>query len=521
MLVFGSRGYNDRPCGDRTVGSFHGEDVAVLADGIGRGGFEDSAEILGLLPHLIAEFIAVHRFGESGIVFHVADEKNGAAGGHLLDYHGFQVGPCSILRCGHSGGSAADDHEIPFCCHKYSPISLKNFPGIAWWEKSSSPFSTTLHESNNIWIVKQSSRLLKTIMTLLIFLLPAAVWGQARENGEVPRLEPAGAVVELASLEEPMSVDALIRIAFIASGTTDEDIETYIARMEGLIEAAPGRRGDAEGDAEVLLQWMHEGTLTRYVESQTRLDVLLDKGTYNCVSSAVLYMILVRSRGIPVRGVLTSDHAFCRIITGDDPSDPEDGIDVETTTSYGFDPGTRHEAVNSFSGRTGFTYVPPGNYRQRRDIGEKELISLIYQNRLAALQRSGRWVETVGLARDRWELAGSEASRNDFLTSIGNYAAEMNRQKRNIEALHFLDDAAAVLGENHGLADSASALLGNAVTYALRAGDTGKALAILSDEDAASLVPEAFLDERRSDVAVRILEERGKNRSLRSRCNRH
>lgn len=328
----------------------------------------------------------------------------------------------------------------------------------------------------------------------LIFL-PATAYGEVRLN-------PQEEIVRIGRMNEPLPVDILIRSSLIASGVGDENLETYIRRLITLVDSAPPASGDNAADGEVLLQWMHDEILSRYIEPQTSLDVLLDRGTYNCVSSAVLYLILARSRDIPVHGVLTNDHAFCRI----PGPDRDDGIDVETTTAYGFDPGIRKDAVDSFTGRTGFSYVPPGNYRQRRNIDEKELISLIYQNRISALQKSGRWDDTIGLSRDRWELSGSESAETDFRTSITNYAAEMDRKRKQLEGLRFLNDAALSLGNDHGLENTASSLLGNAVAFSLRAGRIDDAEAILDDSELTALVPGPFVDQRRRDVAERKLE---------------
>jgi hypothetical protein len=250
---------------------------------------------------------------------------------------------------------------------------------------------------------------------------------------------------------------------------------------------------------------MHETFLTRYIEEQTRIDVLLEKGTYNCVSSAVLYLILARGQNIPVIGVLTTDHALCHIpITTADGE--ENGIDVETTTPYGFDPGRRIDAVDSFTGRTGFRYVPRGNYSQRRDIGEKELISLIYQNRMASLQKTRNWPDTVGLARDRLALSGSEAAAADFRNSITNYSAAADREKNQEKGLKFLNDAAAVLGPGHQLEATAMALLGNAVSLHLRSGDLRSAQELLDNPEMTALVPDDFLEDRRREIGVRNIE---------------
>lgn len=332
-------------------------------------------------------------------------------------------------------------------------------------------------------------------MTAALIYLPSAAYGELRLN---PREE----IVQIGRMNEPLPLDILIRSSLIASGVDDETLDKYTRQLNALVDSAPEASGDNAADGELLLQWMHDETLSRYQEPQTSLDVLLDRGTYNCVSSAVLYMILTRSRGIPVHGVLTTDHAFCRIPA----SGGEDGIDVETTTPFGFDPGIRRDAVDSFTGRTGFSYVPPGNYRQREDLNEKELISLIYQNRISVMQKSGRWDETIGLSRDRWELSGSESAENDYRTSITNYAADMDRKRKQTEALRFLNDAALSLGDDHGLEDTATSLLGNAVSYSLRAGRIEDAEAILNDDELTALVPGPFVDERRRDIAERKLE---------------
>jgi len=315
-------------------------------------------------------------------------------------------------------------------------------------------------------------------------------------SGEV-RLYSGEELSRIGEMPEPLPLEVLIRASLIASGIREERIDEYSSRTMDLIRSAPGRSGSVEEDAEKLLEWMHTEVLTRYVLNQTVMDILFENGTYNCVSSAVLYLLLARSRDIPVHGVLTSDHAFCRV----------EDFDVETTTPFGFDPGTRRDAVDSFTGRTGFTYVPPGNYRKRQNIGEKELISLIYQNRLSELQRRRKWEDAVGLARDRWALSGSGAAENDFRVSISNYAADLDHRKLEIEGLAFLNDAARVLGEDHGLEDTASALLGNAVTYYLRAGKIQESEDLLNNKELTALVPAAF-------IAERLVETRGKSLEL-------
>ena len=337
----------------------------------------------------------------------------------------------------------------------------------------------------------------------LILLTSSMVFGSDGSSEEPPRLEPDPLIVSLAGLEEPMDTTSLINTALIASGVPGNQLSRRSREIRDLFSGLPERTGDLPADGEALLLWMHENLLTRYIEHQTRLDVLLDEGSYNCVSSAVLYLILATEQGIPVFGVQTTDHAFCRV---PDSRDPQGGYDVETTIAYGFDPGRQHDAVDKFTGRTGFVYVPPSNYRNRTDLGSKQLIALIYQNRLAGLQRSGQWTEAVGLARDRWVLAGSPEARNDFLSSLSNYAAEMNRLGRQIDALEFLTAAARVPGMDGALEDTARTLLHNAVTLKLQAGDPTGARRVLENQSATALVPPASVQALFVDIETAELE---------------
>jgi len=310
---------------------------------------------------------------------------------------------------------------------------------------------------------------------------------------------PNEEMLAIGAIEGALPLETLIRAAFLASGVSGNELDKYVNNTLEIRDSLNFRTTlDMVSRGEALLKWMHENLLTRYEELQTSLVVLLEKGTYNCVSSAVLYMLLARSIGIPVHGVLTKDHAFCRIpvATG--------GIDVETTTIYGFDAGSRKLARDTFTSRTGFTYVPTG--KQRRDIGEKEFVALILQNRVSMLQKSGNWEETVGLSLDRWALTKSQAAMEEYRLSVRNYAIYLNEQGRQVQGLFFLDDAARTLGKNHRLEDIASTLLGNAIVLNLRKNRIEEARMILEEEKLNALVSRDFLAARRREMMRRELE---------------
>ena len=273
----------------------------------------------------------------------------------------------------------------------------------------------------------------KIIIYVTIYIAALAAGIQA--DAAVPRLEPAPWAVRIGGLAEPLPVPALIEAALLASGADSSAVPGLTRRLTDLIDGLPAylsEEGDELPRGEGVLHYLHDTVLRRYSEPQTRIDTLLTSGSYNCVSSAVLYAILASSIDLPVEGVLTSDHAFCRVVDETGP------VDVETTNPYGYNPGQKREFTDAF-GQTGFSYVPPGNYRLRTRIGTKELTGLILQNRISLLQRTERIEATVPLAIDRHALAGSEATAAAMRKEFVNYASLLNGRGRYLEALEFLD----------------------------------------------------------------------------------
>jgi tetratricopeptide (TPR) repeat protein len=186
----------------------------------------------------------------------------------------------------------------------------------------------------------------------------------------------------------------LARVSLWASGAQDEG--AYYARIARGVEElhASSLPASPREQGEYLLSFIHERFFSAYSGNQTRIDTLLTNGRYNCVSSAVFYMIFAVSLGLNVQGVVTQDHAFITLNTGSET------IDVESTNPYGFDPGTRHDFQDNFGNVTGFAYTPPTNYRNRASISQIELVSVIMTNRLSMeLRNNERAGLTVALNR--------------------------------------------------------------------------------------------------------------------------
>jgi tetratricopeptide (TPR) repeat protein len=313
-------------------------------------------------------------------------------------------------------------------------------------------------------------------LLILFVAAPAA----ARPPKTPVKGAPAATKVELTEAEKKLMADIedgefasipLAEAALIASGMTDARKREAYAATIGLLEARARRTvagaKTAAAKGEKLLSFLHApgGPLKKYVHDQTSLAVLLDTGSFNCVSSAVLYNVLADRLGLNVRAVDLGDHAFSLLRDGDR------GIDVETTTAKGFDPKRKKGA-------------PAAEAKNRREVGAAGLVALVAANRCAVLGKEKRYPEAVraglcalGLDRDlkgadgnlRWTVAAwcrdlaAEGKVEDALTVLklngetldagarrdeakGIYAARVEallKQEKYEEAARIYADAAA------------------------------------------------------------------------------
>jgi len=281
-------------------------------------------------------------------------------------------------------------------------------------------------------------------LLLLPALLPAGLAAQSSSllPGVPPTLEPSDAAGRLALQPEPLADADFLRAALELSGAGGRELEESLARVRALNAEAAGLRAlPVRERAEGLLELLHRRVFRQYDERQTRLQVVLGAGRFNCVSSAVLYGLLARSLGLEFRAVQTSDHAFIRVTAGAEGVGAAEGWDVETTNPYGFDPGSRREFTDSFGRVTGYSYVPPGQYSRRRELGDKGLLALILYNRNAEDTEAGRYLDALRSAADAHALRGDPESAERLLLSSLNVASFYGQAGRYEEGVAFLGQA--------------------------------------------------------------------------------
>ena len=291
------------------------------------------------------------------------------------------------------------------------------------------------------------------LILLLYIVLPIKVHSQ-----DIPRIAPRDIFISYSELVGDLTEGQFLAGALLASGSDGQagdvkNLELLIDRISNNVRTVE----DSYEKGEAILQNLHELLFKSYQEDQTRVDVLLDTGRYNCVSSAVLYMAAGRASGLNVQAVRTPDHAFASVIIDDQI------IDVETTNEWGYDPGRKKEFTDSFSGSTGYNYVPPGNYNLRSDISDKQMIGLILQNRIAELQRSGNHRSTIPLAVDRYALTRTEEAKKDMYDTFSNYSSQLNSSGNYESGILFLRGAVDLWGASQTVARAFEALVHNSL----------------------------------------------------------
>ena len=182
------------------------------------------------------------------------------------------------------------------------------------------------------------------------------------------------------------------------------------AEMQDLTEAERGRE---------ILKYLYRNYLKSYSLNQTKLDTALESGSYNCVSSAVLYLAAAKAAGLEVYGQRTSQHAFCSIYVPGKKAGQTTKIDVETTNPYGFNPGSKEEIENANKIKQ-YYVVPKKYYANRQQVSDGVFTGLIAGNLCSDYIKTGEYFKALPLGAARYNAVRTETTggsvlvRNEF-----------------------------------------------------------------------------------------------------------
>lgn len=145
--------------------------------------------------------------------------------------------------------------------------------------------------------------------------------------------------------------DALLAFAFFSSGNVRDSAtyNNYVNRIKTFIDTARKSLDSIKNTKElcsalyskICQEFYGTGFFTNelsgYVFEQSRLSELLRTKKYNCISSAMLCLVIFRYFDLDIQGVMLPSHVFLQLNTPDNGS-----VEIETTIKNGF--GYAHDA---------------------------------------------------------------------------------------------------------------------------------------------------------------------------------
>lgn len=294
-------------------------------------------------------------------------------------------------------------------------------------------FYTTTHST------KRKS--LKKSLTILFFLFGFFIYAEDFHFKIDSRIS------EENNLTSDMEYSTFIQTALVASGTTDVEIEKLLISLDKVykeLEDTFIKKNTSSNleKAEYTLLFLYENIFFQYSLLQTQVDVTLNKGVYNCVSSSIIYMYFMKRLNIPVIAIETPVHAFCAVKINDQL------IDVETTNPYGFNPGEKKD-ISINQNQKKYAIVPAKDYKGRHNVDDKRIIALIYNNRISNLQKQNKNRDTITLACSAYFLQNkSDESLSILNKCVYNTAINLAENGKEEEGINLIIEAKSLFGES-------------------------------------------------------------------------
>ena len=245
---------------------------------------------------------------------------------------------------------------------------------------------------------------------------------------------------QMISTTPPYSYTDYAIFALLASGLTEDQLDEPKQKIDQLIDQLTSElelrqvSENVVSRSDHILQLLHTLIFERYDPTQNRIDGILSQRTFNCVSSAVFYAVACRKFDIRITGIVTADHSLAQLKLSETAK-----FDIETTVSSGFDPSSKTGILNQFGQLTGFAYVGSKNYRQRKEVGDRQMLALIFSNRYDQLTKEGKLKEATAALYRAYLLTGDlPFTVNTWENAVNNYVVALEKEKRSPDTLYAL-----------------------------------------------------------------------------------
>jgi len=310
---------------------------------------------------------------------------------------------------------------------------------------------------------------------IFVFAVPFLFCQEISSPANLPSVDPLFIYDAGASFDDEDIVKVALEFSEcpVSSPEGQSVLSRYMNLRKSVTDASFMKLSQSER-AEKILSILYKEIIYTYKERQTRINVLFDEGTYNCVSSSVLYLALAKAASLDVRGQVTPNHAFCTLYLTDGSGGGKTKIDVETTNPYGFNPGVKKRVHENIKGGS-YTIVPKRNYRGRYEVEDKIFVSLVGGNLVADYDKAGNWQKSVPMAAACVAFTQDcdgphNNNRNEFEKTATNFVVSLQREKRYGTVLDWLDLLCDKWGAGKNLRNTYEKSLSNYIVALCRTG---------------------------------------------------
>ncbi len=179
--------------------------------------------------------------------------------------------------------------------------------------------------------------------------------------------------------------------------------------------------------ADALNMQMHKVSFKNYNKNTFTLAEIKDHKMYDCVSATVFYAALLRRHFVPGIPIESVDHVLMAIPFA------ERHVYVETTSCYGFDPGTKKEFQSNMTKSITFNYVMPGSKKAYGEMNIKQLLSKVVQNRVYMCTKNRQYLEAAQLAYAFKLMCSDESGEKSYQTALGNLTNVMSASNNKLQ----------------------------------------------------------------------------------------
>jgi len=271
--------------------------------------------------------------------------------------------------------------------------------------------------------------MLRTISALLLFVLLSAVPGRAYISKFIDI--PADSK-EAQFLQNPAQF-SLAEGGLIASGIYTED---NLKKLNNIIaESKKITDPDKKALAKKIFEFMHKTVLKKYIADATTLENVLKSSHFNCVSSTLIYNILLDQQGITAKAVVlpSQEHVFS-ILKFDTP------VEAEATSPYGFDAANNPEIQANLKKLTGAVYSSQA--KDRIEVDNIGLLAFLYVNRAYfASQKKDNYNAFQYMLKAAAIYPGSAIVATNTASAFVNYSADLIDKKDFAKAMSILEEA--------------------------------------------------------------------------------